>query len=71
MSEEKIKNSKEAAAVVFPPQSSLKLVSHGNPSKPESFYYTWEIKRYCDNLDVAMVDVVDLDKKMKVKFGGK
>ena len=54
-----------AEAVTMPPQSSLKLVSHGQGDK---LYYTWEIKKYCDNLDEAMIDVVTIDKKMKEKY---
>lgn len=54
--------------ITFPPQSSLKLVSHGNVNKPETFYYTWEIKKYCDNLDEAFNLIVEMNKKMKEQF---
>jgi len=65
MNEEK-KDKKEVMEVVCPPQSSLKLVSHG---RDDGVYYTWEIKCYCDNLDSAFVELCCLDKKLKDKYG--
>ena len=65
MSEEKDKKDKEAIGMVIPPQSSVKLISHG---KDENTYYTWEIKVYCDNLDLAFDDIKRMDKKMKEAY---
>ena len=48
-------------AVSFPPQSSIKLESHG---KDEQRYYTWEIKIYCDDLDVCRDVLVKKNKEM-------
>lgn len=63
MNEEKNnKKDKEAVDVTFPPQSSIKLIKYSKG-------YGWEIKRYCDNLDLAFVDIVDMDKKLRHKFG--
>ena len=70
MSEEKTGKDVVSEAVVFPPQSSLKLVSHGKPDTP-AFYYTWEIKVYCDNLDFVEADVDVLNKKMLEKYSPK
>jgi len=62
---EKEKKLDEAVVVTIPPQSSIKLISHG---KDENTYYTWEIKVYCDNLDLAFDDIKRMDKKMKEAY---
>ena len=59
----------EALGAEFPPQSSLKLVSHGNPEKPESFYYTWEIKIYHDDMNEALELLRVFDEKLRKLYG--
>lgn len=48
--------------IMFPPQSSIKLVKYAKG-------YGWEIKRYCDDLDIAFGDIVAMNDKMRKQFG--
>ena len=58
----------EAGAVVFPPQCSVKLVSHGRPGS-DGFYYTWEVKVYDDDLDRAVQEVNIRNNQLKKDYG--
>jgi len=55
-----------ASDTTFPPQSSVKLESHG---KLGQRYYTWEVKVYCDDLDKALDEVDRIHKKMASQYG--
>jgi len=54
--------------IVFPPQSSIELESHGAGNERYPLYYTWKIKVYCDDLNAGLSQVELLDKQLKEKY---
>ena len=52
----------ELVDITIPPQSSIKLVKYAKG-------YGWEIKHYCDNLDVSFDVIVAMNKRLREEFG--
>ena len=61
-------NEKVVEEIVIPPQSSIELESHGAGNERYPRYYTWRVKIYCNDLDLAFAEIKRIDKQLKEKY---